>query len=151
MNRIWDARPWLLLTQPACSNPADVTPCDLSQEEELVPWTPAWRRRHFLSSVSFSPADCPATSQVPAPGDLVARQEDSGNPCHSSSLLCGPSPWKHTCVGPDKLSASEGPFTDVHGLSPVYLSPARWSDSVRPRGSQVVCSPWSPPPPQVHP
>lgn len=62
--------------------------------------------------------------QIPAPGDLVARQEDSGNPCHSSSLLCGPSPWKHTCVGPDKLSASKGPFTDVHGLSPVYLSPA---------------------------
>ena len=35
-----------------------------SQEEELVPWTPARRRRHFLSSVSFLPTDCPARSQL---------------------------------------------------------------------------------------
>lgn len=137
------AWPWTCLARPA-----DVASHDGGRQELAAPrGLPGGGGISFPPSPSHVPAFVPPLRSQPSGTRCLGRRgweglaEELGSPCHLSSLLSSPFPWKPTHVGPDKLSASEGPFSDVHGLSPVYLDPARWPDSVRPTGSRVVCKP----------
>lgn len=60
---------------------------------------------HAVSQISSSAWLCTQTYNF-----WAVCIEGLGNPCHSSSLLSNPFPWKPTYVGPDKLSAL-WPFT----------------------------------------